>query len=57
MSDSIIVGAIVLVAAIYVGRRLFRQFTTKSASCGCGGCGGGCSGTQDENKVRSCCDK
>ncbi|ADU63011.1 MAG: FeoB-associated Cys-rich membrane protein [Pseudodesulfovibrio sp.] len=56
MSDTILVAAIVLVAAGYVGRRIYRQFTAKSASCGCGGCGG-CSGTQDRNETRSCCEK
>lgn len=53
MSDSIIVGAIVLAAAVYVGRRIYRQFTARSASCGCGGCGG-CSGKPDESESRSC---
>lgn len=56
MSDSILVGAIVLVAAVYVGRRIYRQFTDKSAPCGCSGCSG-CSGKPDESESSSCCGK
>ena len=39
MLDTLIVGVIVLVAAVYVGRRVFRQFSSKVSSCGCSGCG------------------
>lgn len=40
MLDTILVSAIVLVAAIYVGRRIYRQFTSGESSCGCSGCSG-----------------
>ncbi|MUM76948.1 FeoB-associated Cys-rich membrane protein [Pseudodesulfovibrio sp. F-1] len=40
MLDTLVVGAIVLVAAVYVGRRIFNQFFTKTPSCGCSGCSG-----------------
>jgi uncharacterized membrane protein len=38
MIDTLIVGIIVLAAAVYVGRRLYRQFSSRSAACGCNGC-------------------
>ncbi|MFH1912662.1 MAG: FeoB-associated Cys-rich membrane protein [Pseudomonadota bacterium] len=40
MFDTLIVGAIVLVAAVYVGRRIIGQFSSKTPSCGCSGCAG-----------------
>lgn len=46
--DTILVLAIVTVAALYVGRMLYRRFTAKDIGCGCGcsgGCGGGCNGS------------
>jgi len=39
MLDTILVGAIIMAALIYVGRRLYRQFTTPGAGCNCSGCG------------------
>lgn len=39
MIDTIIVAAIVIVAAVFIGRRLYRQFTSSESTCGCSGCG------------------
>lgn len=39
MLDTIIVAVIVAVAAVFIGRRLFRQFTSKETACNCSGCG------------------
>ncbi|EGB14002.1 hypothetical protein DND132_0787 [Pseudodesulfovibrio mercurii] len=57
MLDTIIVGAIVAVAAFFVGRRLLRSFSAKHPSCGCSGCGqsGSCSGMKDGPDRRDCC--
>lgn len=56
MIDNILVGAIVLIAAVYIGRRLYNQFTAKSSGCGCSGCGqaGSCSGIQDTPGASHC---
>ncbi len=44
--DTILVLAIVTVAALYVGRMFYRRFTARDIGCGCsGGCGGGCNGS------------
>lgn len=59
MFDTIIVVAIVAVAAYYVGRRLLKPFTSKQASCGCSGCGqsGSCGGSIKDGPDRpGCCD-
>jgi hypothetical protein len=53
MLDSLIVGAIIVVAALFVGRRLYKQFTAKTPGCGCAGCGGNCS-TEDNATTPSC---
>ncbi|WP_207259711.1 FeoB-associated Cys-rich membrane protein [Desulfovibrio sp. Huiquan2017] len=57
MLDTIIVGAIIAIAAFFVGRRLLRSFTAKQPSCGCGGCGqsGSCSGAKDGPGKHDCC--
>jgi hypothetical protein len=57
MLDTIIVVAIVAIAAFFVGRRIMRSFTSGQSTCGCGGCGqsgscGGSGGSQDKN---NCC--
>jgi len=58
MLDTIIVVAIIAVAAYFVGRRLFRTFTAKQPSCGCSGCGqsGSCSGSKDGPGGNCGCD-
>lgn len=59
MIDTVIVIVIVAVAAAFVGRKLYRQFTAKSSGCGCSGCGQvkQCSDIQDRPESRSCCDQ
>ncbi|WP_083863056.1 FeoB-associated Cys-rich membrane protein [Pseudodesulfovibrio piezophilus] len=56
MLDSIIVGAIVLLAAFFVGKRLYKQFSSKSSACGCSGCGdsGCCSSIKSSPDSHSC---
>lgn len=39
MLDTIIVGAIIVAAAIFVIRRLYRTFRSDSPACNCTGCG------------------
>ncbi|MGE4192514.1 MAG: FeoB-associated Cys-rich membrane protein [Pseudodesulfovibrio sp.] len=57
MLDTIIVIAIVCVAAYFVGRRFLRPFTSKQASCGCSGCGqsGSCCGSSKDGPEKSDC--
>jgi hypothetical protein len=57
MLDTIIVVAIVAIAAFFVGRRILRSFTAKQPGCGCGGCGqsGSCSGIKDSPDQHDCC--
>lgn len=58
MIDTLLVGAIVLVAALYVGRRLYNQFTAKPNACGCSGCGqaGSCGTIQDSPGTHAECN-
>ena len=58
MIDTIVVSVIVVVAAAFIGRRFFKQFTSKESTCGCGGCGqaGSCSSIQDSPGKSGCCD-
>ncbi|WP_285905394.1 FeoB-associated Cys-rich membrane protein [Pseudodesulfovibrio pelocollis] len=57
MLDTLIVGAIVVVAAVYVGRRIFIQFSSKTPSCGCSGCSGaGSCPSADKGPDGSGCD-
>ena len=57
MLDTIIVAAVIIVAAFFVGRRLIRPFLAKETSCGCSGCGntGCCSTRQDSPDKHDCC--
>ncbi|WP_319585166.1 FeoB-associated Cys-rich membrane protein [uncultured Pseudodesulfovibrio sp.] len=57
MFDTVIVVAIVAIAAFFVGRRLYRSFTAKQSGCGCGGCGQscGCSDIADSPGKNNCC--
>nr|WP_321514090.1 FeoB-associated Cys-rich membrane protein [uncultured Pseudodesulfovibrio sp.] len=56
MFDTVLVAGIVIIAALFVGRRLIKQFKSKEASCSCSGCGksGSCSGIQDSPNNDSC---
>lgn len=56
--DTVIAVIVILIAAFFVGRKIYRQATAKS---GCG-CGCGCSGGKAEDSSGSCggscsCDK
>jgi len=58
MLDTILVGAIVLAAAIFIGRRMYRQFTSKEVGCGCSGCGqSGCCSSGHSGNTGSCCSE
>lgn len=59
MLDTILVIAIVAIAALYVGRRLYRQFSAKTPSCGCSGCGQArqCGSIKDAPGKPEGCDK
>ncbi len=56
MLDTLIVGAIILAATIYVGRRLYRQFSSKGTAGGCSGCGQSstCGGIQSSPDTSAC---
>lgn len=43
MWDTVLVVAVVVIAAVVVGRRIIRSFTAPASSCGCG-CGSSCGG-------------
>ncbi|WP_208728321.1 FeoB-associated Cys-rich membrane protein [Oceanidesulfovibrio indonesiensis] len=49
--DTIIVGVIVLLAALYAGRKLYRQASREE---GCGSCGGCCPTPNERKAPRSC---
>jgi hypothetical protein len=57
MFDTIIVVAIVAVAAFFVGRKILRTFTARQPACGCSGCGQSCScsGIKDSPGANDCC--
>ena len=66
MLDTIIVAAIIAVAAFFVGRRLYRTFSGKQAGCGCGqsgscgcsqsgACGSDLSGSDQKDPGKSSC--
>ncbi|RWU05392.1 FeoB-associated Cys-rich membrane protein [Pseudodesulfovibrio sp. S3] len=59
MLDTIIVAAIVIIAAVFVARRLLKPFISKNASCGCSGCGqsGSCSTIQGNPNTPGCSGK
>ncbi len=49
--DSVIVGVIVLLAALYAGRKLYRQARREES---CGSCGGCCPTPNERETTRSC---
>jgi len=57
MIDTIIAAVIVIAAAIFIGRRFFKQFTSGESTCGCGGCGqsGSCGSGQNGPGKPDCC--
>lgn len=55
MLDVILVGIVVAAAAFFVGRRVYRQITTKEVGCGCSGCGQ--SGTCPSSQSTSGCSE
>lgn len=57
MIDTIIVAAVVLIAAIFIGRRFFKQFTSTESTCNCSGCGnsGSCGTIKDNPDQNGCC--
>ena len=59
MTDTIIVATIVIIAAIFIGRRFFKQFTSSETACGCSGCGqsGSCGSTRNNQNDTDCCGK
>ncbi|WP_319467431.1 FeoB-associated Cys-rich membrane protein [uncultured Pseudodesulfovibrio sp.] len=58
MIDTILVGFIVAIAAFFVGRKLYRQFTAKTPFCGCSGCGqNSCCSSKGNCSDFSSCDK
>lgn len=58
MFDTLIVGVIVLGAALFVGRYLYNQFTAKANACGCSGCGqaGSCGSIQSSPETPGECN-
>ena len=56
MIDTIVVTVIVVIAAVFIGRRFFRQFTSGESTCNCSGCGqaGSCSSIQDSPDKPEC---
>lgn len=62
--DTLLVGVVVAMAALYAGRRMYRQYTAARqgrGGCGCGGatdgCAsskGGCSPALDDEGVGGC---
>ncbi|MBI9081504.1 MAG: FeoB-associated Cys-rich membrane protein [Pseudodesulfovibrio sp.] len=56
MLDTIIVLTIIAIAASFVGRTLYRQFSSKSAGCSCSGCGqsNSCSTIRNKSNSSNC---
>ncbi|MEQ8424475.1 MAG: hypothetical protein RIA63_07180 [Cyclobacteriaceae bacterium] len=52
MFQSILVGSLLLGAAIYLGRLIYRSFTVSSCESGCGKCA-----TLDVNSILKSIDK
>lgn len=56
MTDTIIVGIIVLAAACFFARRILRALRSDAPSCNCSGCGQGASCPSRKTEGSSTCN-
>ena len=55
MWDTVVTIAVVVAAAAWFGRRMYRNMKAKTPSCGCAGCSReGCGGIQDKPGGSAC---